>query len=181
MNGDGRVWLVGVDAEEDELAAGIHGYGHDGPDADALSKGVVLPRETLVESVRDVVGDLLVVGEDEDRSLVAVFPHVGILMHLLPGEASIAREERVRVGVGDERLSDVADGEHESRGGGRRVGGARILALGIAVDMKGAVLWRSEISRARRAKGRRTHSRGAVVGATESILRWRGHGLPAAT
>jgi len=112
MNGDGRVWLVGVDAEEDELAAGVHRDRHDGPDADALSESIVLPRETLVESVRDVVGDLLVVGEDEDRSLVAVLPHVGVLVHLLPGEASIASEERVRVGVGNERFADVADSEH---------------------------------------------------------------------
>jgi len=160
VHGNGRLGPVDLGAEEDELAARVLRDGDDRANPDRLAERVVLPREALVERERDVVGRLLVVGEEEDRAGVAVFPHVGVLVHLLPREAAVAREERVRVGVVDERLADVADGEHEADRRGGRVGRPRVATLGVAVDVQGAVLQGEErVSVTRRREGERVRER----------------------
>jgi hypothetical protein len=160
VNGDGRLGAVRLRSEEDELAGGVHRDCDDALDADGLAEGIIAPRETFVESVRDVVRDVLVVGEDQDRTLISVLPHVSVLVYLFPGETPVASQEGVRVGVGDEVLADVSDCEHETDGGGRRVGCARVLALGVAVDVKGAgLVGRGRVSGRKKRKGKREERR----------------------
>ena len=137
---DGRLGLVGPGTEQDKLAARVGRHRHDRLDPDRLAERVVLPRQSLVEGVRDAVGRLLVVREEQDRAGVAKLPHVRVLVDFFPREAAVASQERVRVGVRPQVFADGADGEHESDGGRGRVGRAGVAALRVTVNMEGAVL-----------------------------------------
>lgn len=156
MHGNGRIGLIRIDSEENKLPTRIHRHSDDRPDPHPLPKDVLLPRQPLIKRINNAISRVLVVDEKEDRSLIAVLPEMGVLVHLLPGEAAVASEECVRVGVGDEGFSDVSDGEHEADGGGGGVGRSGIASFGEAVDVKSAVLgWKGT----ERSDGRATEER----------------------
>ena len=135
MNGNRHVRLFRIHAQQDEFPTRIHRRSNDGSHSNPLSKRIILPRQSLVERISDMIRRILVVDEKEDRSLISILPDMSILVHFLPRESSISSEERIGVGIGGEVFSDVTDGEHETRGGGRGVGRARILSFSVPVDL----------------------------------------------
>ena len=60
MDADGLVWLSRSCSEEEELSARVGGDGLDRVDKDALPKVVLVPVETLVGRVQNVVSRILV-------------------------------------------------------------------------------------------------------------------------
>lgn len=95
MDGDGLVGFARASSEEEELAARVGRDRLDRACVEALSKVVLLPVESLVGRVKDVVRRVFVIDDDDDASVVSELPHMGILVDLLPREAGVAREEGV--------------------------------------------------------------------------------------
>ena len=87
-----------------------------------------------------MIRSILVVDEKQNRSLISVLPNMSIFVDFFPRKSSVASEERIGVGVGGERFSNVTDGEHETGGGGRGVGRSWILSFGVAVNLESASL-----------------------------------------
>lgn len=152
---DGAVGLARARAEEDELATRVGRHGDDGPGPDCVAEDVVVPGEALVERIGDAIRRALIVDEEQDRALIAVLPQMGVLVDLLPGEAAVAGEERVRVGVRDQMLADVADGHHEPDGARTRIRRPRVLALRVAVQVEGAAGAATGVRLTERVFGRR--------------------------
>lgn len=140
MDRDRGFRAIGSCPEEDELATRVHRYSHDTLDTNPFPEIVVLPAQPFVERVRDVVRRVFVIREKENRSLVSVLPDVRVLVYFLPREATVAGQERVRVGVGQEVFADVSDCQHETDCRRRRVRRARVSSLSVSVNVKGAAL-----------------------------------------
>jgi len=99
VNRDGRFRSIRFSTEQDEFSTRIHWNRDDTLDSNRFTKVIILPTESLVESVSDVIGRILVVGENENRSLISVFPNMSIFVNFLPSESSISCQESVGIGV----------------------------------------------------------------------------------
>lgn len=144
MNSDRRVRLVGVNSKENKLATRVHRNSLNRSNADTFTESIVLPCESFVKRVSNAIRHVLVVGEKENGSLIAILPDMSVLVHLLPGESTIPSEESITVGIRNKRLADITDGEHEPDGGGRRVRRTGIFSFGVAVNVKSAGLLKME-------------------------------------
>ena len=96
--------------------------------------------EALVGAEHDVVRWALVICHYQDRVRVAKLPQVRILVHLFPGEAGVATEERVALVVLFEGLTNVSDSHQETGDRWRAIRGAYVVPFCVAVDVKGALL-----------------------------------------
>ena len=114
VNSDSRFRSIRFGTEEDEFSTRIHRNSDDTLDSNRFTEIIILPTESFVESVSNVIGRVFIVCENENRSLISVFPNMGILVNFFPGESSISSEESVGIGVGEEMFSDVSNCQHQT-------------------------------------------------------------------
>jgi len=135
MNSD-RPALLRVLSKQNEFSAGIHGDRDNDPNPNWLVRELVLsPILAFVRAEKDVIRWLFIVGHDENGTGVAKFPHVGILMHLLPAKPGITTQECVGVGVASKGFPHVADSHKKTNNRGATVGSTGIATFGVTVDM----------------------------------------------
>jgi hypothetical protein len=104
-------------APEDEIARVIRRYGRNIVDKDlGVAELICGPLLALISSVVDGVNRCSFLNNDNDGSLIAIFPHEGSLEDFMPLNTTIMSDESVALLVRAKIRSDVTYSHHQTNG-----------------------------------------------------------------